>query len=112
VTSGRGTAAGAGAALLRYRILAIAVGIGLLVLVFVGIPLQAWADRPQVVEVVGPVHGFLYIAYLVAAADLIRRRRWPIAQLVAVVVAGLVPFAAFVVERRVTRRAAERPATP
>jgi len=89
--------------LLRYRVMAYAVGIGLLVLVLVGIPLQV-AGRPQVVRVVGPIHGFLYIVYLVAAADLTRRARWPISQLAGPILGGLVPFLAFVVERRVTKR--------
>jgi integral membrane protein len=94
-------------ALLRYRVMAYVVGIGLIVLVFVGIPLQI-AGHPEVVKVVGPIHGFLYIVYLVAAADLTRRGRWPITQLVWVILAGLIPFAAFVVERRVTRRVEAR----
>ena len=91
------------AALLRYRVMAYAVGIGLVVLVLVGVPLQL-AGHPSVVAIVGPVHGFLYLVYLAAAADLTRRGRWPLIQLVWVLLAGLVPFAAFVVERRVTRR--------
>jgi integral membrane protein len=90
-------------ALLRYRVMAYAVGVGLVVLVFVGVPLQL-AGHPEVVNVVGPIHGFLYVVYLVAAADLTRRGRWPLTQLVWVILAGLIPFAAFVVERRVTRR--------
>jgi len=94
-------------ALIRYRVMAYAVGVGLIVLVFVGIPLQI-AGHPEVVRVVGPIHGFLYIVYLVAAADLTRRGRWPLTQLVWVLLAGLVPFAAFVVERRVTRRVEEQ----
>ncbi len=97
------TASGLRGALLRYRVLAYAVGVGLVVLVLIGVPLQL-AGVPGVVHVVGPVHGFLYIAYLVAAADLARRARWPAAQLVPVILAGLVPFLAFVVERRITRR--------
>jgi integral membrane protein len=83
--------------------MAYAVGVGLVVLVFVGVPLQL-AGHPEVVNVVGPIHGFLYVVYLVAAADLTRRGRWPLTQLVWVILAGLIPFAAFVVERRVTRR--------
>ena len=98
-------------AYLRYRVMAFAVGIGLIVLVFVGIPLQI-AGYPEVVRVVGPVHGFLYIVYLVAAADLTRRTRWPVAQLVWIILAGLIPFAAFVVERRVRGRVEEEIGEP
>jgi integral membrane protein len=84
--------------------MAIVVGIGLILLVFVGIPLQVWADDHAVVDVVGPVHGFLYIVYLVTAADLVRRVGWPVVRLVWMALAGVIPFGAFVEERRVTRR--------
>ncbi len=91
-------------ALIRYRVMAYAVGIGLLVLVLIGMPLQYGADKPGVVAVVGPIHGFLYIVYLLAALDLARRARFSLPQLAAMVGAGFLPFLAFFVEHRVTRR--------
>ena len=92
------------AALLRYRVMAYLVGVGLLVLVLIGVPLRYGAGHPGVVAVVGPVHGFLYMVYLVAGYDLARRARWTLGQMAAVALAGFVPFLAFVVERSVTRR--------
>lgn len=91
-------------ALGRYRVMADVVGVALVVLVFVGMPLEYAAGRPTVVQVLGPIHGLLYIVYLLAAIDLSRRSqlRWP--QMLAMAAAGLVPFVAFIVERRVTRR--------
>lgn len=91
-------------ALLRYRIMAYIVGVGLLILVFIGVPLQYAAGEPAMAAIVGPIHGFLYIVYLVAAIDLARRAQFSIWQLLAMVGAGFVPFLAFVVEHRVTRR--------
>jgi integral membrane protein len=99
-----GSSPGLRRALLRYRLLAFAVGTGLLALVLVGMPLQFFAGNQHVVQVVGPIHGFLYIVYLLAAADLARRCRWRIPQLAPIILAGLVPFLAFVVERRVSAR--------
>ena len=99
-----GERAGLRGALLRYRVMAYTVGVGLILLVFVGMPLQYWGGNQTVVSIVGPFHGFLYIVYLLAAADLFRRIRWPVTQLIWVILAGLVPFVAFVVERRVTHR--------
>ena len=103
-------------ALVRYRVMAYVVGVMLIVLVCVGVPLQYAASEPAVVKVVGPLHGFLYIVYLVAAFDLARRARLSLWQLVAMVAAGLVPGLAFVVERAVTRRVVGRaevvPVTP
>ncbi len=94
-------------ALLRYRVMAVIVGIGLIVLVFVGIPLQYGAGKPGVVAVVGPIHGFLYIVYLAAALDLARRARFTLWQMAAMVGAGFIPFLAFVIEHRVTKRLTE-----
>ncbi|MGO9581760.1 MAG: DUF3817 domain-containing protein [Acidimicrobiales bacterium] len=90
--------------LLRYRAMAYVVGVGLLVLVLVGVPLQYAAGKPAVVQVVGPIHGFLYIVYLLSAADLGRRFRLSLGQMIALVAAGFLPFLAFVVERLTTRR--------
>ncbi len=95
------------AALTRYRVMAYVVGTGLLVLVLVGVPLQYGAGRPGVVSVVGPIHGFLYIIYLITAFDLARRARFTLWQMAGMIGAGLVPFLAFFVERRVTRKLEE-----
>lgn len=91
-------------ALLRYRVMAFTVGVGLLVLVAVGIPLQYGAHIDGVVKVVGPMHGFLYLVYLVFALDLWRRERWSLVRIVAMVAAGFVPGLAFYVERQMTKR--------
>ena len=90
-------------ALLRYRVLAYVVGVGLAVLVFAGIPLQA-LGHPQLVTILGPIHGVFYMLYLVAALDLARRARFGLAEMLAMVGAGFVPVLAFVIERRITRR--------
>ncbi len=92
------------AALTRYKVMAYIVGVGLLILVFIGVPLQYGAGLPQVAEIVGPIHGFLYIVYLLAALDLARRARFTLLQMIAMVAAGFLPFLAFIVERNVARR--------
>ncbi len=90
--------------LVRYRIMAFTTATLLIVLVFAGIPLQLAAGRPQVVNVVGTLHGFLYIVYLVTAFQLTRKLRVPKFQMLLVLLAGTVPFCAFVAERKMTRR--------
>jgi integral membrane protein len=84
-------------ALIRYRIMAWIVGVGL-ILVFVGIPF------PTFEGIIGPIHGTLYIVYLVTGADLARRAHWTLGRMAMVVVAGFVPFVAFIVERKVTHQ--------
>jgi integral membrane protein len=95
---------GVAKALFRYRVMAYLVGVGLLVLVVIGMPLQFGFGHPGVVAIVGPLHGFLYIGYLIAALDLARRARFTLLQLLAMVGAGFVPGLAFVIEHKITRR--------
>jgi integral membrane protein len=54
--------------------------------------------------VVGIAHGYLFLVMLAAAGDLWRRRRFPLAWLLLMAVAGLVPFLTFVAEHQVTKR--------
>jgi integral membrane protein len=88
----------------RYRILANIVGVGLATLVFIGMPLQFIAHNKSVVEIVGPIHGFFYIAYLASGFDLINKTKWKIWQMIPVVLAGLVPILAFIVEHLTTKK--------
>ncbi|HUY07612.1 MAG TPA: DUF3817 domain-containing protein [Acidimicrobiales bacterium] len=90
-------------ALTRYRIMAYTVGTGLLILVFVGIPIQIWGHSKTVVAIVGPIHGYFYLVYLVAALDLARRAHFGIGRLLIMISAGLVPFVAFIIEHKIVK---------
>jgi len=99
---------GTAGALKRYRIMANVVGVGLATVVFVGIPLQLIGHNKwpwnSVVEIVGTLHGFFYIAYLVVCLDLASRARFRMVQLLGMVCSGLLPLLAFYMERKVTQR--------
>jgi len=89
-------------ALIRYRIIAYIVGVMLLVLLFVAMPLKYLGDNPAAMNVVGPLHGFLYVVYLLGTFDLARRVRWSLPRLILVALAGTIPFLSFYAERKVT----------
>ena len=88
---------------LRYRVMAYITGVVLVILCFVGIPLQI-AGHPALVNVVGTVHGILYMIYLVTAALLAWKLRLAMVPTVLVLLAGTIPILTFVVERWMTRR--------
>ncbi|MQA88004.1 MAG: DUF3817 domain-containing protein [Streptosporangiales bacterium] len=90
-------------ALTRYRVIAYVVGVALLVLALVAMPLKYIGGDPFLVSVVGPIHGFLYMIYLVLAYDLARRNGWALGPTLLLLLAGTVPFVSFVAERKVTR---------
>ncbi|HEX2312379.1 MAG TPA: DUF3817 domain-containing protein [Thermomonospora sp.] len=93
------------AAINRYRVLALVVGVMLLMVVFVGMPIRYIGGNPTPSGIISPIHGLLYIVYLGFAFDLYRRAGWPLKQFLIMVSAGLVPFLAFFVERRIVRDA-------
>ncbi|MFC7481087.1 DUF3817 domain-containing protein [Luedemannella flava] len=89
-------------ALTRFRVAAYVVGVLLIVLTFVAMPLKYAFDEPILVATVGPLHGFLYMAYLAVAFDLAVRSRWTPGRTILVLLAGTVPVMSFVAERKVT----------
>ncbi len=88
-------------ALARYRVIAWTVGVLLLLLTLVAMPLKYFAHNDIGVLIVAPVHGWLYVVYLAATADLARRVQWPVMRVLGVALAGTIPFVSFVMERQV-----------
>jgi integral membrane protein len=90
------------AAFTRYRVMAFVVGTMLLAVFLFLILRRAFGLHVETAEkIVDPLHGYLYLAYLVVAADLAVRARWRLGRILAVVAAGFVPFLAFYVEHRI-----------
>jgi integral membrane protein len=98
-------------ALIRYRIIAWIVGVVLLVLVLVGMPLKYIGGDDTAVAVVGPIHGFLFMVYVVLAFDLARRAKWTFGRMILVMLAGTIPFFSFWAERKVSHSWASTPET-
>ena len=86
-------------ALTFFKVMALIVGVGLLVLVLemvlrYGFDNHAldWWPQP---------HGFIYMVYLVATANLGFKIGWSLGRMVLVMLAGVVPFLSFWAERKV-----------
>jgi integral membrane protein len=91
-------------ALKRFRVAAYVVGVFLLLLTLVAMPLKYLAHDEAVIAIVGPIHGFLYMVYLVITFQLALRARWPFMYTLGILLAGTIPFLSFVAERKVTHR--------
>ena len=90
-------------ALVRFRVIAYVVGVVLLVLT-AGVILRYGFGQPWLSQTISPVHGFLYMLYVVAVFDLGRRAGWPLTRMGLVMLAGTVPFLSFYAERVVRTR--------
>lgn len=97
-----GSAALLNGPLRRFRTAAYVTGVGLLGLCFVMVLRYGFA-HPGPSAIYAPIHGVLYMIYLVLTIDLAIKARWSIRGTVVVLLAGCVPFLSFVIERRVTR---------
>lgn len=90
-------------ALIRYRVMAYTVGTLLIVLTLVGLPLKYVYGDDTVVLWTAIPHGWLYMVLLITAFDLGRRAKWSLWRLLAIALAGTVPFLSFVAERSATK---------
>ncbi len=87
--------------LTRFRVMAYVVGCWLLLLVGVAMPLKYFAGQPMLTEIVSPIHGLLYIGYIIVTVLLARSWSWPLPRTVGILLAGTIPFLSFWVERKV-----------
>ena len=84
-----------------FRRIAWLEGVSFLVLLGVAMPLKYWAGMPLAVRVVGPIHGLLFIAYVISATHLSLRSQWSFARAALALTASVVPFGTFAFDRSV-----------
>jgi integral membrane protein len=90
-------------ALKPFRVLAYVVGVMLLVLC-VAMVMRYGFGSDGLSKTVAPIHGGLYMLYLVAVMNLGMKARWSWPYMLGVMLGGTVPFLSFYVERRVSDR--------
>lgn len=83
--------------------LAVAEGVSFLLLLCVGVPLKHLMGIPQAVRVLGPIHGGLFILYVVAVFQAAPRLRWSGRQIALALGAGVVPTATFFLEAKLRK---------
>ncbi|WP_276165914.1 DUF3817 domain-containing protein [Zobellia alginiliquefaciens] len=83
-----------------FRVTAILEGISYLALFAVTMPLKYLADLPMPNKYVGYAHGVLFIAYIILAIVLWMEQKWSIKKAFFILIASLLPFATFYVEKK------------
>lgn len=94
-------------AVIRFRIMAIICGVMSLLLWFVYMPgkylFEATKDNEALV-LIAVVHGYLYMAYLLTALQVAVKGRWSLGKLIWLMLAGTLPVASFIAERRIVKQ--------
>lgn len=93
-------------ALARLRLIGWLEGCSFVVLLGVAMPLKYLADAPLAVRYVGWAHGALFLAMCAALVHTSRVRAWPLEKSVGVLIAALLPFGPFVLDRSLKRELA------
>ena len=94
-------------AILRFRVMAIISGVMSLLLWFVYMPVKYIFDAPELHSTIiwiPMVHGYLYPIYILTAIQFAAKARWPIFKMLGLILAGTLPIASLIAERRVVRQ--------
>lgn len=89
-----------------FRMVGHAEAVSFILLLGIAMPLKYLADMPLAVRIVGSIHGGLFILYILAAFNAGRAAQWGAAQFAEAIVASLLPFGPFVIDRKWREQAA------
>lgn len=83
-----------------FRKVAVAEGISYLLLLFVAMPLKYFAGMPLAVKYTGWAHGLLFVLYVATLVLAWQEQKWKFGKAVLIFLASLLPFAPFIVDRK------------
>ncbi|MGP5407607.1 DUF3817 domain-containing protein [Psychrobacter celer] len=92
------------AALKNLTITGYLEGTSFLLLLGIAMPLKYMMDMPEMVSYVGPVHGVLFIAYIVVLFITAHKIKMPLWALPAGVLGSFLPFGPFVFDHLLKKR--------
>jgi len=97
-------------ALGRLRILGWLEGSSLLLLTGLAVPLKHFFDAPALVRIMGPVHGLLFLLFVLQTVNAGIEQQWRFRQTTwKVLVACLIPFGTFYINSRLLKPSIRTP---
>lgn len=82
------------------RIVGFIEGISFLILLFIAMPLKYMFDQPIAVTIVGGLHGVLFVWFMIALGIVTLKYKWSILKVAGAVLASIIPFGTFVLEKK------------
>ncbi|WP_026571444.1 MULTISPECIES: DUF3817 domain-containing protein [Sediminibacillus] len=86
-----------------FRIFGMIEGTSLVVLLFIAMPLKYIAGFPEVVTLVGSLHGFFFVVYLLVIAYTTIKIRWAFKWLFGSLLVAFIPFGNYVLDYRLQK---------
>ena len=86
-----------------FRKIAVAEGISFLVLLCIAMPLKYFADMPMAVKIIGYMHGFLFIGFVLLAWETKNNLNKSFGWFGLAFLASLLPFGTFVLDKQLKK---------
>ncbi|GAA3581140.1 DUF3817 domain-containing protein [Snuella lapsa] len=83
-----------------FRVVAFLEGLSYILLLFIATPIKYLLDEPQYVKLLGMPHGLLFMGYIVLAILLKKDFEWNTSQFGSVLLAAVIPFGTFYIDRK------------
>lgn len=83
-----------------FRIVALLEGLSYILLLFVATPIKYLMGDPQYVKLLGMPHGLLFVIYVSLAVILAKDLKWNSKTLGIVLLAAVIPFGTFYIDRK------------
>ncbi|THJ21577.1 MAG: DUF3817 domain-containing protein [Nitrospira sp. CG24E] len=87
-----------------FRMTGLAEGVSFLTLLSIAMPMKYFMGIPEVVRVVGAIHGGLFLLYVGLLAMLHVRQRWSVMFSLSALVASVIPFGTFVLDKHLREK--------
>ncbi|MBD1398772.1 DUF3817 domain-containing protein [Pontibacter sp. JH31] len=87
----------------RLRTIGIYEGVSYLLLLGFAMPLKYMAGMPEMVKYTGWAHGVLFVLYMLSVVEVTLAHRWSILKIGAAVLASLLPFGPFILDKRLLK---------
>ncbi len=88
----------------RLRIIAFLEGVSFLLLLFIATPMKYYFDSPAVTKILGPIHGALFILFILNALSVGVEENWKFSTTTwKVLVASILPFGTFYIDHKILK---------
>jgi len=89
----------------RLRLLGYIEGLSLLVLLFIAVPLKYAAENPSLSKIMGPIHGALFLLFIINTMSVGVEQQWKFRKTTyKVMLACIIPFGTFYIDRKILRK--------
>lgn len=91
----------------RLRLVSYLEGISLIILLGVAVPLKYVASNPNMVKAIGPLHGILFLWFIVSTLSVGVEKQWQWKTTWKVLIACIIPFGTFYIDPHILKPATE-----